>query len=181
MSGQHRRASSRRTGREDSPGRRRLRRGLLLLAYAVAIATVAGLGWHDREVRAEEDARDEALTAAGESVEQILSYDYRSIEEDVDAAKELTTGALREQYDSTATSLLSQARQVRAIVQASVGSAGILTADAERAVVLLFVDQATVKQVGAEAEPTTRIDQNRVRVTMSKVGGRWLVSELTAL
>ena len=153
----------------------------MLVAYIAAIAVVAGFGWQDRSVSAEESARDEALNAAGSSVEQILSYDYRTIEEDVDAAKELTTGALREQYDETAPSLLSQARQVRAIVQASVGSAGVVNVDGDRVVVLLFVDQATVKQVGDAAEPTTRIDQNRVRVTMSKVGDRWLVSELTAL
>ena len=151
------------------------------MAYLLAIAVVAGLAWNDRRVSAEEDAREEALAAAGESVEQILSYDYRAIEEDIDAAKELTTGALRVQYDKTAPSLLSQARQVRAIVQASVGSAGVISVDDDRAVVLLFVDQATVKQVGTEAEPTTRIDQNRVRVTMSKVGDRWLVSELAAM
>jgi Mce-associated membrane protein len=147
----------------------------------MAIATIIGLALHDRSVSAEEDARSDALSAAGRSVEQILSYDYRSIEEDIDATKELTTGALREQYDTTAPSLLSQARQVRAIVQASVGSAGVMSVDDDRVVVLLFVDQATVKQVGAAAEPTTRIDQNRIRVTMSKVGDRWLVSELAAL
>ena len=176
--GQHRRSAAR---RPRTPGRRRLRRAVVLVAYLVAIAALAGFGWHDRTVSAEEDAREEALTAAGESVEQILSYDYRAIEEDIDAAKELTTGALREQYDKTAPSLLSQARQVRAIVQASVGSAGVMSVSDDRVVVLLFVDQATVKQVGAATEPTTRIDQNRIRVTMSKVDDRWLVSELAAL
>ena len=43
------------------------------------------------------------------------------------------------------------------------------------------VDQATVKQVPGEKTPTTRIDQSRVRVTMTKVDGKWLVSELAAL
>ncbi|MDQ1697704.1 MAG: hypothetical protein QOJ03_3057, partial [Frankiaceae bacterium] len=51
----------------------------------------------------------------------------------------------------------------------------------DEVVVLLFVDQASVKQVAGEKTPTTRIDQSRVRMTMTKVGGDWLVSQLDAL
>ena len=47
--------------------------------------------------------------------------------------------------------------------------------------VLLFVDQASVRKTPGAKTPTTRIDQSRVRVTMTLVNGRWLVSDLAAL
>jgi Mce-associated membrane protein len=85
------------------------------------------------------------------------------------------------QYDETASELLPQSKQVKAIVQATVGSAAVMSADRDRVVVLLFVDQATVKQTPGAKTPETRIDQSRVRMTMSHVRGHWLVSELVAL
>jgi hypothetical protein len=45
----------------------------------------------------------------------------------------------------------------------------------------VFVDQASVKQLPGQRTPTTRIDQSRVRMTMTKVDGRWKVSQLAAL
>jgi Mce-associated membrane protein len=122
-----------------------------------------------------------ALRAARTSVHTILSYDYRTITTDIANAKADSTGVFAGQYASTAKQLLSEASQVKAIVQATVGSAGVVSASGDNVVVLLFVDQATVRKTPGKATPTTRIDQSRVRVTMTRVGGRWLVSDLAAL
>jgi Mce-associated membrane protein len=122
-----------------------------------------------------------ALRAARSSVHTILSYDYRTITTDIANAKADSTGVFAGQYASTAKQLLSEASQVKAIVQATIGSAGVVSASGDNVVVLLFVDQATVRKTPGKATPTTRIDQSRVRVTMTRVGGRWLVSDLAAL
>jgi Mce-associated membrane protein len=125
--------------------------------------------------------REAALSAARSSVRTILSYDYRTIDADIAKAKADTTGVFSGQYASTAHQLLSEASQVKAIVQATVGSAGVVSADGNNVVILLFVDQASVRKTPGKATPTTRIDQSRVRVTMTMVNGRWLVSALAAL
>jgi Mce-associated membrane protein len=122
-----------------------------------------------------------ALAAAKSEVRTIMSYDYRSIDADIAAAEADTTGVFSHQYAGTAHDLLSQARQLRAIVQATVGSAGVVSASPDAVVVLLFVDQASVRQTPGDKTPTTRIDQSRVRVTMTNVNGHWLVSALAAL
>jgi Mce-associated membrane protein len=122
-----------------------------------------------------------ALTAAKSSAQAILSYDYRSIGPDIARAKADTTGVFAHQYAGTAARLLSEAKQVKAIVQATVGSAGVVSASPSAVVVLLFVDQASVRQDHGQKSPQTRIDQSRVRATMTKVGGTWLVSDLAAL
>ena len=160
------------------------RRGLAALLAVLCLAAltaVAVLGWqrHSRDV--EEQARKDAVSAARVAAGDILGYDYRSVEASIARARASTTGAFRKEYDETAKTLLPQSKQVKAIVQATVGSSAVMSASKNRVVVLLFVDQATVKQVPGEKTPTTRIDQSRVRVTMTRVGGRWLVSELSAL
>lgn len=145
------------------------------------MAGLGGLLLQRRDARATETARTAAVSAARAAAGDILGYDYRSLEQSIRRARAATTGAFRGQYDTTAATLLPQAKQLKAIVQATVGSAAVMSATRDRVVVLLFVDQATVKQVQGEKTPTTRIDQSRVRVTMTRVDGRWLVSELAAL
>jgi Mce-associated membrane protein len=122
-----------------------------------------------------------AVAAAKTAVHSILSYDYRKISQDIAQAKSQTTGLFAQKYATTASRLLSEAKQVRAIVQATVGSSGVVSAAPNQVVVLLFVDQAAVRRTPGQKSPTTRIDQSRVRVTMSRVNGKWLVSDLAAL
>jgi Mce-associated membrane protein len=125
-------------------------------------------------------ARTQALRTARADVVDILSYDYRTLASDIARAKGEATGLFLQQYQTTAASL-SQAVQVKAIVQATVGSAGVVSATQDQVVVLAFVDQASVKQLPTTTAPTTRIDQDRVVLTMTRVRGRWLVSNLSAL
>jgi Mce-associated membrane protein len=163
-----------------APGARRLTVALLALCLIAATALVVLL-LERRDDRASERARTQAVSAARAAAGDILGYDYRSIDASIQRARASTTGAFRKEYDETAKKLLPESKQVKAIVQATVGSSAVMSASSDRVVVLLFVDQATVKQVPGEKTPTTRIDQSRVRVTMTKVDGKWLVSELAAL
>lgn len=126
-------------------------------------------------------ARSAAVSAATTAAHDVLSYDYRTLDRDIAKAKSETTGVFAQQYAQSSAQLLTQARQLKAIVQASVGLPGVVSAHHDTVVVLVFVDQASVKQLPGQKTPTTRIDQSRVRLTMSKVGARWLVSALAAL
>jgi Mce-associated membrane protein len=164
-----------------------MRRGTGWLVPVLAVLCLAGLtavavlGWQRHSRQFETQARTDAVSAARVAAADILGYDYRSIDDAIKRARSETTGAFRKQYDETASELLPQSKQVKAIVQATVGSAAVMSADRDRVVVLLFVDQATVKQTPGAKTPETRIDQSRVRMTMSHVRGHWLVSELVAL
>lgn len=148
----------------------------------LAAGAAAGvLATQRRSRQADLRARVEAVSSARVAASDILGYDYRSVEQSIARARSETTGPFRKQYDSTASVLLPQSKQLKAIVQATVGSAAVVTSSADRVVVLLFVDQATVKQQPGAKTPETRIDQSRVRMTMTRTGGHWLVSELSAL
>lgn len=188
MSGTHRRQPSRTSRvRRDGAGRdgagrdgaRRLAAALVLLCVPVAAAVVA-LGLRDRADAAERHDRHQALLAARQIARDVLSYDYRSIDRDIARARSEATGLFARQYAQTATELAATARQTHAIVQATARRAGVVTADGGDVVVLLFVDQVSVKQVSA-GTPTSRLDQSRVRMTLTKVNDHWRVSQLSAL
>jgi Mce-associated membrane protein len=144
-------------------------------------AAVAVLLLRDQDAIDVAHARAGAMAAAVTAASDVLSYDYRSLDTDISRAQADATGVFAAQYRKTAAALKEQAAQVRAIVQATASRPGVVSASADEVVVLVFVDQASVRQVAGAKTPTTRIDQSRVRMTMTKVGDRWLVSQLAAL
>jgi Mce-associated membrane protein len=153
---------------------------VLVVCVPVAAMT-AVLFVRERTDQATQQARADAATAARQAARDILSYDYRTMADDIARAKSETTGVFARDYARTADRLQAQAARLRAIVQASPSTPGVVSGTRTEVVVLLFVDQASVKQVAGQKTPTTRIDQSRVRLTMSKVNGHWLVSQLDAL
>lgn len=126
-------------------------------------------------------ASSDAVGVASADAQDILSYDYRSLSSDIDKARSETTGQLRTDYNSSATKLLSQAPSIKAIVKATISGQAVVHSQRDRATVLLYVDQESVKQLAGAKTPTTRIDPLRIQVTMSKVNGRWLASDLESL
>ena len=97
---------------------------------------------------------------------------------DIKGAKALATGQFLSDYTSTAQKVLASAPSVKAIVTATVSDQSVVEAQSDRVTLLLFVDQESVKQLSGQKTATTRIDPFRVQVTMSKVRGHWMVSDL---
>src|SRR4051794_6190802 len=175
---------------EPQPTRRRPRRRrqpLRWVTLAVAVlclplaAAVAILLLRDQDALSVRQARSEAMAAAVSAATEVLSYDYRTLDDDLARAQADATGVFAQQYRQTAGALKQQAAQNRAIVQASPSRPGVVSATDDEVVLLVFIDQASVRQAAGAATPTTRIDQSRVRMTMTRVGDRWLVSQLAAL
>jgi Mce-associated membrane protein len=124
----------------------------------------------------------EALTAAPaqaeKAAEQILSYDYADLRQDTAAAATTMTPEYAQTFQRTVDDLLADsAAQRRGVVKARVMASGVVSADAAKVDVLLFVDQASTI-AGADA-PQTAL--NRVVLTMVYADGRWLVDDVTAL
>lgn len=156
--------------------------GALLLVLALAVAVLAsGVGalyQHARRAQLTEQARGAAVEAARSHAEEILSYDYRTLEHDVAQAKADTTGKLRQQYTKLTSTLVSpKAEKHKVIVRADVVGSAVVTASPDRVVTLLFVNQAT----RSDLLKGPRVDQNRVRMTLEKVDGKWLAADLAAL
>ncbi|WP_031170321.1 hypothetical protein [Streptomyces durhamensis] len=157
--------------------------GVLLVAGLVAVAV---LGWQYTQGRRTEDARAEALMAARKAAPVVLSYDYRHLDRDFARARDRLTGHFRDEYRKTTTRVVGPtARKYHAVVKATVAepasggspAASVVSASADKAVVLLFVNQVTEStQVSG-----SRLDLNRVRMTMTHASAGWKVSDVDAL
>ncbi|MEV3992541.1 hypothetical protein AB0J57_26885 [Streptomyces sp. NPDC049837] len=170
-----------------APGRRR---GVLcaLLALVAVLGLVAAvlLAFEYRDGRDAERARAEAAAAARRAAPVVLSYDHRHLDRDFAAARGHLTGAFRDEYRRTTTSVVAPtARKYRGVVRATVveppgggdPAVSVVSASPDRAVVLLFVNQVTTStQVSGP-----RVDLNRVRMTLARTSGGWKVSAVDAL
>jgi Mce-associated membrane protein len=146
----------------------------VLPAIALVLALGAGyLKWMDNSVRNDESARDETIRAAKDSTVALLSYKPETVEQQLGAARDLLTGDFRDSYTSlTHDVVIPGAKQKQISAVATVPAAASVSADPHHAVVLVFVNQTVI--VGQDAPTDTA---SSVRVTMDKIGDRWLISK----
>jgi Mce-associated membrane protein len=146
----------------------------LLPALALLLAIAAGLlRWKDASVRNTELARSESVTAARDSTVALLSFRFDTVDRDVAAARQRLTGKFRDVYTQrTREELIPNAKEQRVTATAVVPGAASESATPNHAVVLVFVNQ-TIK-IGDSA-PADAVSS--VRLTLDKIGERWLVSD----
>ena len=170
-----------------------LRRVAAALAVLVlAAAAVLGWLWFQRDdtagaditIASAEDASvassdvmDTVLEVADEAATRVYSYSWKTLDDDKAAARDLMTGGMLDQYDRTMAGVATSSRRDRRVVSAEVVGTALVHATASYARVLVFVNQSTK---GTDLD-TPRLDLDRVLVTLRRVDGEWLVSELDAL
>ncbi len=145
----------------------------VLPALALLLGAGAGfLGWKSYVQRGIDAARTESVAAAREATVTMLSYRADTVEQDLMAARDRITGVFLDSYtDLVNNTVIPMAREQDISSQTRVPAAASVSAEADRAVVLVFVNQSIT--VGADAPTGTA---SSVRVTMEKVDGRWLVT-----
>jgi Mce-associated membrane protein len=145
----------------------------LLPALVLLLAVAAGLlKWKDSSVRNTELARSQSVVAARDSTVALLSFRFDTVDRDVAAARERLTGEFRATYTQrTQEELIPNAKERHVSATASVPGAASESATHNHAVVLVFVNQTI--RIG-DAAPADAVSS--VRVTLDKVGERWLVS-----
>lgn len=146
----------------------------LLPALVFLLASAAGyLKWQDGTARQAQAARVESVQAAIDSTVALLSYRPDTVETDLDAAKSRLTGTFLDAYTKLTHDLvIPGAKQKQISAVATVPAAASTSATPTHAVVLVFVNQAVI--VGQSAPTNTA---SSVRVTLDKVGARWLISQ----
>jgi Mce-associated membrane protein len=161
-----------------APGRRSIRWSRLisyglLPGLALLLASAAGfLKWQDISLRDASVARAESVRAATDSTIALLSYRPDTVQKDLEAARGRLTGTFLDAYTKlTHDVVIPGAKQKQISAVATVPGAASKSASANHAVVLVFVNQTVI--VGQDA-PTN--SASSVRVTLDKIGGRWLIS-----
>lgn len=120
-----------------------------------------------------------ALQAAIDEAPTLFSYDYRTLDKDLAAARGETTGAFTSQYTNLSVPAVKPlATKYKVVVVAKVLAATVVdSSNLKQIKVMIFLDQTvTNTQLAAP-----RLDANRVVLTMMPVGKGWKVSEVSAI
>lgn len=149
-----------------------------VLALGLVALVLAAVVWVQGAQRADAARSEAAATAAARTaVETMLSYDYKTFDQHTAAVEKLLTGSFRSQFAAAAgQSVKPLAVQNQAVVQAKASEVGVMSSGDGTVRVLAFVDQTTTSARLSRPQ----LDQNRVILTMTHVGDRWLVSRVEA-
>jgi Mce-associated membrane protein len=167
---------------DDEPETKRERRPItwsrvlgygVLPGFALLLALAAGyFKWVAGSADDLALVRTESVRVAGEDAVALLSYKADSVDKDLGAARERLTGEFKDAYTTlTREVVIPGAKEKHISAMAKVNAAASVSATANHAVVLLFVNQTVTIGDGAPTDT-----QPVVRVTLDKVNGRWLVS-----
>jgi Mce-associated membrane protein len=151
-----------------------------MLAYVVVpiLALVVALGvgylkWQEGSAQLSEAAAVNSVQAAKESTIAMLSYRPISADKDLTAAADRLTGSFRDDYTKLIREVVIPSageKQISAV--ATIPAAVSVSASQNQAVVLVFIDQTTV--MGTDPPVSTT---SSARITLDKVGDRWLISQ----
>lgn len=140
---------------------------------AVLLVVNGGWLWWDASSRRHaQAAAAESVQAARESIVAMLSYTPENAERDLNAARERLTGRFLDDYTQLITTVVIPEATGKKITSAvTVPAAAAVSADADRAVVLAFIDQN--RTVGKDKPTSLR---SSARVSLDHVDGRWLIA-----
>lgn len=122
--------------------------------------------------------RASVLRAASAFAQAFTNLDHRTVEADTEAVLALTTGAFRTEYADNLAGLRRTTTEAASILTGRVVAAGIEEL-AEDHAVSVVATTGTVANDADDHEETTL--EHRLRVTLDRVDGVWLVSGLELL
>ncbi|WP_319435598.1 hypothetical protein [Mycobacterium sp. RTGN5] len=145
----------------------------LLPILALLLGAGAGyLKWENSSRRDADRARTESVQVAKDSTVALLSYKAETVDKDLGAARDRLTGTFLDAYTELINNVvIPGAKEKKISAVAQIPAAASVSAKTDHAVVLLFVNQTVV--MGNDAPTNTA---SSVRVTLDKVGDRWLIS-----
>lgn len=156
--------------------------GILALLAGIALST-GGYLWHANDANDySQQGGQEASAAAERALPVVLSYNYQHLEADRDKAARFLSGKYKKEYVATFDKLIQSsgsnpgpAEQTKAVVTATIVNIGVVDAEPGVAKVIVFLNQATVKDGG-----TPKYSLNRLTVSMVKSGNSWLVDNINS-
>jgi Mce-associated membrane protein len=162
---------------EKTPKRMQGRHWAWTAAAVVVIAIASGtaiIGRLYEEQRSEERSSREALAAAQEFAGVLTNVDSAKLDDNYNKTMDGSTGKFKDMYGKSSAQLRQILVENKASSRGVVVDSAVKTATPNKVEVLLFIDQS----VSNVAVPEPRMDRSRVQMTMEKVDGRWLASDV---
>lgn len=179
-----RRREGRRRHRDDDDGRagaaRRPRRRLLVVALVVAALFAGGsaTAYYVAEpdpVAGLTSSQQAAVSAAGQAAINLQTFRRASFDADFANAQASLTQAYGQEFASRKQALKQQLDKAGRDATATVKSTGLVSSSGDQAVVLVVTNAVQTADNGQ----TTPFVFSRLQLTLQRVDGRWLVSDLT--
>lgn len=123
----------------------------------------------EAQTLAAESARQDAILLA----EDLATYDYRDLGGNFRHVAARATGRFAGQLRTLNEELGPELQQTRAVATATAKVAGVVRADAENAVVAVFVDQTVTNS----RTPEPRTERSRMELTLVREGGVWRLDQ----
>ena len=149
---------------------------LVPVLAVLLVLLLAGVGflWSTRPGTSSVTTDDyvDALQAARSGVVDMTSFDYLTLDDDIQQIQRVATGDLRTEAADQLDSRRQAITDSEATVNTEVVGAGVTRADSTDATVVLVI-QSTQKSTASEQAQVVRY---RIRVELQKEDGRWLLS-----
>ncbi|WP_067670204.1 h domain protein [Nocardia miyunensis] len=157
-------------------------RAILIVCAAVLFVAAGVLGgftgfkyWSDNQA---EQARAQSVQTARNTVQAMFSYDFHTVDTELPKVGPSLTPGFRSDYLKLVDGVIAKgAKEKQLTVHANTTAAGIVSADRSHATVLLYLNQVTT----SKDSPQGMVTPSRVRVTLDKDDGHWLVSGVTPI
>lgn len=147
---------------------------VLLLAVSGALAAWLYVTQYRPDEQTDAAAAQSAVDAARDGIVALLSYKPDTLNQDITAAKSHLTGDFLNYYDQFTREIVTPAAKEKALTTtAQVVGAATTELQPNSAVVLLFVNQATV----SKDRPDPAMASSSVLVSLTKVHGKWLIAK----
>jgi len=162
---------------EVAKPKRRLgsRRVIAAIVAFVGLLTGTGvLGWQVWQARQIDHAGQEAQRTAVSYAQVLTSIDSNNVDQNFKEVLDGATGEFKDMYSQSSVELRQLLIENKATAHGVVIDSAVQSVSKDRAVVLLFVDQA----VANTKLPDPRIDRSRMKMTLEKVDGRWRASKV---
>ncbi|RDI47269.1 h domain protein [Nocardia mexicana] len=145
----------------------------------VAAAVVGGLTgfkvWSDNQA---DSARSDSVAAARRTVQAMFTYDFHTVDTELPKVGDSLTPTFRKDYMKLVNDVIAKgAKEKELSVQANTQAAGVVSADRSHAVVLLYLNQVTT----SKDAPQGNVTPSRVRVSLDKEDGHWLVGQVNPI
>jgi Mce-associated membrane protein len=119
--------------------------------------------------------RSSAIKAAKTYAADVASYNYKTLSADFGRVEAESTPQFRASFEKSSEALAKVLTQYKASATAVAIDAGVSSISSSQAVVLVFINQT----VNNTTQKSVSTDESRVKVTLERSGGKWLLAHLT--
>jgi Mce-associated membrane protein len=116
-----------------------------------------------------------ALQAARAGIVDVASFDYVTLDDDIEQIRNVTTGDLKDESVDQLDQRRQQITDAQAVVNTTVVGAAVGEADEDSATVFAVIQSTQQTRASEQAQ----VQRYRVEISLQRVDGRWLLSGIT--